>query len=154
MAAALPPRYVEFKEQIRTEMFTIKQKMGSLRQVHGRAVLTSFDDTDSTEAEIEVLTQDITRLFRKVEARLQQFTAGPAAGEADEKVWHFKSTMLALTVLKPCLHAALDALQTLYAQACLSDVMRIQCWCSAVLNSLLDCVKHHPLMARDAEHDY
>ena len=33
-----------------------------------------------------MLTQDITRLFRKVEARLQQFGAGDATSEADEKV--------------------------------------------------------------------
>ena len=40
----------------------------------------------SHEVEIEVLTQDITRLFRKVEARLQQFGSGDATSEADEKV--------------------------------------------------------------------
>ena len=85
-AAAVPPRYMDFKEQIRTEIFTIKQKMNDLRQLHGRAALTSFDDTDSNEVQIEVVTQDITRLFRKCEARLQQFTAGAAASEADEKV--------------------------------------------------------------------
>ncbi len=32
-----------------------------------------------------MLTQDITRLFRKVEARLQQFGTGDATSEADEK---------------------------------------------------------------------
>ena len=85
-AAALPPRYVDFKEQIRTEMFTIKQKMNELKQLHGRAALTSFDDTDSHEVEIEVVTQEITRLFRKCEARLQQFTTGTSASEADDKV--------------------------------------------------------------------
>lgn len=67
-------------------MFAIKQKMGELRQLHGRAALTSFDDTDSSEVEIEVLTQEITRLFRKCEARLQQFAVGAASSEADEKV--------------------------------------------------------------------
>lgn len=87
MASVIPPRYVDFKEQIRTEMFTIKQRMNDLRHMHGKAALTNFDDTDSNEAEIEVITQEITRLFRKCEARLQQFTAGQPGSEADEKVF-------------------------------------------------------------------
>lgn len=82
----MPPKYVDFKEQIRTEMFTIKQRMNDLRQLHGRAALTNFDDTDSSEAEIEVITQEITRLLRKCEARLHQFTAGAPGSEVDEKV--------------------------------------------------------------------
>ena len=86
MASVMPPRYVDFKEQIRTEMYTIKQRMHDLRHLHGKAALTNFDDTDSNEAEIDVITQEITRLFRKCEARLQQFTGGPPGSEADEKV--------------------------------------------------------------------
>ena len=86
LATSMAPRYVDFKEQIRTEMFTVKQRMNDLRQLHGRAVLTNFDDTDSSDAEIEVITQEITRLLRKCEARLQQFTAGAPGSEVDEKV--------------------------------------------------------------------
>ena len=41
----------------------------------------------SHEVDIEVLTQDITRLFRKVEARLQHFGSGDATSEADEKAY-------------------------------------------------------------------
>ena len=87
LATSMPPRYVDFKEQIRAEMFSIKQKMSELRKLHGRAALTSFDDSDSNEAQIEVLTQDITRLFKRGEAKLQQFTSGPADSEPDEKVF-------------------------------------------------------------------
>ena len=50
----LSPQYVEFKEHIRTEMFTIKQKMNELRASHGKATLTSFDDSNSHDVEIEV----------------------------------------------------------------------------------------------------
>ncbi len=35
-SALLPPKYVDFKEQIRTEMFSIKQKMNELRSLHGK----------------------------------------------------------------------------------------------------------------------
>ena len=86
IASALPPRYVDFKEAIRTEMLTIKQKMNDLRSLHGKAALTSFDDSGNHEMDIEVLTQDITRLFRKAEVRLQQFGQGACTSEADEKV--------------------------------------------------------------------
>jgi hypothetical protein len=34
VAAALPPQYVEFKEQIRLEMLGIKQRMGERRGLH------------------------------------------------------------------------------------------------------------------------
>ena len=88
-ASLIPPQYVDFKEQIRTEMFTIKQKMNELRSSHGKATLTSFDDTNSSEVEIEVLTQDITRLFRKCEVRLQRFGDTASVSEADEKVTYF-----------------------------------------------------------------
>lgn len=86
VASALPPRYVDFKEAIRSEMLSIKQKMNDLRALHGKAALTTFDDTNSHEIDIEVLTQEITRLFRKAEVRLQQFGGGPCTSEADEKV--------------------------------------------------------------------
>ena len=48
--------------------------------------MTSFDDSGSSDVEIEVLTQEITRLFRKCELRLQQFGQTPSATEADSKV--------------------------------------------------------------------
>ena len=64
----------------------VKQKMGELRALHGRAALTSFDDSGGAEVDIEVLTQDITRLFRKCEGRLQQFGSGASSSESDEKV--------------------------------------------------------------------
>ena len=54
--------------------------------MHVQATLTSFDDTGSSDVEIEVLTQDITRLFRKCELRLQQFGQTTSATEADSKV--------------------------------------------------------------------
>lgn len=86
VAAALPPQYVEFKEEIRLEMLAIKQKMGELRALHGRATLSKFDDSADDEVQVEVLTQQITRLFRKCEGRLQQFGRQPPASAADDKV--------------------------------------------------------------------
>lgn len=52
VAAALPPQYVEFKEQIRLEMLGIKQRMGELRSLHGKATLSRFDDTNDDEVQV------------------------------------------------------------------------------------------------------
>ena len=51
VAAALPPQYVDFKEQIRLEMAAIKAKMGELRALHGKASLSKFDDTGDDEVQ-------------------------------------------------------------------------------------------------------
>lgn len=88
---ALAPQYVEFKEAVRNEMSAIKQKMNELKSLHGRAALTTFDDSNSHEVEIDVVTQEITRLFRKCEARLQQFGVGKTKSETDEKVLSVKA---------------------------------------------------------------
>ena len=90
MVGALPPAYVEFKEQIRSEMGGIRQKMGELRALHGKAALSRFDDARDDEVAVEVITQQITRMFRKCEGKLQQF-AGTNRGitsssVADQKV--------------------------------------------------------------------
>lgn len=90
MVAALPPAYVEFKEQIRTEMGGIRQKMGELRALHGKAALSRFDDARDDEVAVEVITQQITRMFRKCEGKLQQFAGNnrgiTSSSLADQKV--------------------------------------------------------------------
>lgn len=53
-----------------------------------QAALTTFDDTESAEVDIEVVTQEVTRLFRKCEGQLQRFGEQRATSEADEKVPH------------------------------------------------------------------
>lgn len=118
-ASLMPPQYVDFKEQIRTEMFTIKQKMNELRSSHGKATLTSFDDTNSQEVEIEVLTQDITRLFRKCEVRLTKFGETGAASEADEKVNHSPGRLMPTALLLELLDITRGQLM----------MMLDGCWC-------------------------
>ena len=72
-------------------MAEIKARMAELKTLHGRAALTTFDDSRGAEAEVEVATAEITRLFRRCEARLTGVgpalgAAGRAASEADERV--------------------------------------------------------------------
>ena len=40
-------------------MLTIKQKMGELRALHGRASLSRFDESTDDEVAVEVLTQQV-----------------------------------------------------------------------------------------------
>jgi len=51
-----------------------------------QAALTTFDDTGGNEMDIELVTQEVTRLFRKCEAQLQRFGEQRSSSEADEKV--------------------------------------------------------------------
>ena len=129
VASALPPRYVEFKEAIRSEMLTIKQKMGELRALHGKAALTSFDDSGNHEMDIEVLTQDITRLFRKAEVRLRQFGEGGSTSEADEKVG------------MPCISHSHHQHLSMSCQTCL----RASCHLVCDLSSLCRCKINAPV---------
>jgi len=47
----LPP-LLEPAQQIRLEMLNIKQRMGELRGLHGRATLSRFDDTNEDELQV------------------------------------------------------------------------------------------------------
>jgi len=119
VVSAVSPRYVDFREAIHTEMFSIKQKMSDLKALHGKAALTSFDDSNSHDMDIEVLTQEITRLFRKVEVRLQQSASGYSSSEADEKVLpHNDLHCCIFRVMSANLHALLSSC---------SHVMRVDC---------------------------
>ena len=77
---------MDFKDQVKADMQVIDSRMGELRQLYGKAALTTFDDSSSTDVEIDVITKDITQRFRKCEDRLQQAKAGKGASEAEEKV--------------------------------------------------------------------
>jgi hypothetical protein len=50
-----------------------------------QASLTSFDDTGGKELEIEVVTQEITRLFKLTEGQLQKFGAQHSLSDAEQK---------------------------------------------------------------------
>mmetsp|Transcript_18453 Transcript_18453/g.55686 ORF Transcript_18453/g.55686 Transcript_18453/m.55686 type:complete len:315 (+) Transcript_18453:298-1242(+) len=85
-AGVVPPQYVQLKEAARLQALEIKAKMGELRRLHGQAALTTFDDTGSKELEIEVVTQEITRLIKQAEVRLHKFQQQPSQTPTEEKV--------------------------------------------------------------------
>lgn len=55
-----------------------------------QASLTSFDDTGNKELEIEVVTQEVTRLFKLTEGQLQKFGAQHSLSDSEQKA-NFRS---------------------------------------------------------------
>lgn len=101
VVAALPPRYVDFKNEIRQDMESIKEKMAELRTLHGKASLSKFDDARDDEIAVEISTQQITKLFRRCESKLQSFSKDSAsASSADAKVQNNVQRTLAVELQK------------------------------------------------------
>ena len=82
--AGMAPAWVELSEAIGAEMTKIKSRMGELNKAYARAQLTTFDDDDSG-TEVEVMTVEITRMFKRAERRVKQLEAFGGSDE-DQKV--------------------------------------------------------------------
>jgi len=96
IASVVPPQYVDFRDEVRKDMQSIKDRMAELRSLHSRASLSKFDDGRDDEIAVEVATQQVTKLFRKCESRLQGFARGASASSADEKVQRNMQRTLAI----------------------------------------------------------
>ena len=80
------PEYVKFKEGISRDMEEIRQGMAELRSLHGKASLSSFEDSREEEVAVEVVTQQITRLFRRCERKLRTFSKVGRPANVDDAV--------------------------------------------------------------------
>ena len=76
---------MEFSEAISSEMSRIKSRMAELNKAYARATLTSFDDDEDGGSAVEVLTVDITRMFKRCERRVKQLEAVEGS-EEDQKI--------------------------------------------------------------------
>ena len=81
-ARAAPPAYVAAAATLRREFATIRASMAELRALHGRAALTSFDDTASRDAEVEAATRGVTSALRAAEAKIAALAAPPTLAGA------------------------------------------------------------------------
>ena len=81
----MPPAWVQISRDVTHGIEEIKVRMSKLQQVHSRAILTTFDDAAGTEQEVEVMTQEITRVFKKCEKALVAL-AQTQGSEGDAKV--------------------------------------------------------------------
>lgn len=74
-SAVLPPVWVDLSEKVKEEMQRARSKMGELAKAQARALLPNFDTSKNTHEEnIELLTQEITRILKRCEKFLQRLT--------------------------------------------------------------------------------
>ncbi|KAF8629671.1 hypothetical protein AX17_005610 [Amanita inopinata Kibby_2008] len=68
----LPPQWVDISEQVHEILNDTQQKVSLLERLHAKHVLPGFSDRSLEEQEIEALTTDITRDFRKCQSLIQK----------------------------------------------------------------------------------
>jgi len=78
-ALSLPPAWVDTVEEVRHyNINNIKKKIEELTKLHKQHLLR-FDDRQDEQQEIEILTQEISRLFRDSEQKIKEI--GKSSGE-------------------------------------------------------------------------
>lgn len=82
----LPPGWVDISDQVSADMQQARAKMAELAKAHGRALMPSFDETSKEERTIELLSQQITKLLKKCEQRLQQLSRPTGPSEQDANI--------------------------------------------------------------------
>ncbi|KAK0521469.1 t-SNARE affecting a late Golgi compartment protein 2 [Tilletia horrida] len=84
--SALPPKWVDISDEVDAILASIKPKITQLDRLHSKHLLPSFSDRTAEEKEIESMTQDITREFRKCSRLIGQLASQTrslaAAGKA------------------------------------------------------------------------
>ena len=83
-SSATAPAWVDLSDAINQEMNRIKTRMSDLNKAYSRAQLTTFDDDDDGSA-VEVMTVEITRMFKRAERRVKQLEMMQGSDE-DQKV--------------------------------------------------------------------
>ena len=73
MSSTLPPAWVDLSEEASADIAAIKDKLRELSSAHAKALLPTFDDVGGAEDHVvEVVTNEITRLFKRCEGRLRR----------------------------------------------------------------------------------
>ncbi|KAF7288660.1 t-SNARE coiled-coil-like proteiny domain-containing protein [Mycena chlorophos] len=70
--AHLPPKWVDISEQVQDILADTHAKITALEKLHAKHVLPGFTDRSMEEREIERLTTDITKDFRRCQALIQR----------------------------------------------------------------------------------
>lgn len=70
--AALPPNWVDISDQVQELLDDAERKISALDRLHAKHVLPGFSDRSHEEQEIEALTTDVTRDFRKCQSLIQK----------------------------------------------------------------------------------
>lgn len=70
----LPPRWVETADEIDGDIMELRRKIDLLDAAHNKRLMVSFDDDreSSQDREIDILTHEVTNLFKSCEAKLRR----------------------------------------------------------------------------------
>ncbi|KAF8658298.1 hypothetical protein AX16_002068 [Volvariella volvacea WC 439] len=71
----LPPKWVDFSEEVEEILADTRAKIAALEKLHAKHVLPGFSDRSHEEREIEALTTEITREFRRCQTLIQKIGA-------------------------------------------------------------------------------
>jgi syntaxin 16 len=86
MSSTLPPAWVDLSEEASADIAAIKDKLRGLSSAHAKALLPTFDDVGGAEDHVvEVVTNEITRLFKRCEGRLRRLGERAADGADAEE---------------------------------------------------------------------
>ena len=86
VAISLPPEWVKYSEDATTTMGRIRDRLAQLATLHARALLPNFDEFSGEDAKVDVLTQEITHLFKRCEKGLTALAGQKSGDEGDIKV--------------------------------------------------------------------
>ncbi|KAL5507314.1 TLG2 [Sanghuangporus vaninii] len=75
VTTTLPPRWVDISDQVHDILAATQQKISVLERLHAKHVLPGFADRSAEEREIEAVTTDITRDFRRCQSLIQSIPA-------------------------------------------------------------------------------
>ncbi|KAJ6593917.1 t-SNARE [Mycena capillaripes] len=73
----LPPKWVDISEQVHDVLADTRAKITALEKLHAKHVLPGFTDRSLEEREIEAITTDITKDFRRCQTLIQRIGAQP-----------------------------------------------------------------------------
>ncbi|EJD02948.1 t-SNARE [Fomitiporia mediterranea MF3/22] len=75
----VPPKWVDISDQVHDILAATQQKISILERLHAKHVLPGFADRSAEEREIEAVTTDITRDFRRCQSLVQSIPAATAS---------------------------------------------------------------------------
>ncbi|KAJ6586940.1 syntaxin-like t-SNARE protein TLG2 [Mycena vulgaris] len=73
----LPPKWVDISDQVQDVLADTRAKITALEKLHAKHVLPGFTDRSLEEREIEAITTDITKDFRRCQTLIQHIGTQP-----------------------------------------------------------------------------
>jgi len=81
----IPPDWVNRVNDMQFQVNNVKSKLGDLKELHKANLLPGFHDTEEGEHRIEILTAEITKMFRTLYAQIKKIGTEYGIASATEK---------------------------------------------------------------------